>query len=309
MNPIYIHKTNLLSPYSNNINDLVNIDKINKNNQIIIEENDDSALRKYAHYSKMGLYCIEQMLKDYNEKLVDYGIVFTTGYGNNQTSQYIIDNDFPYNAITTTNYEPNSIVGTISIQKGIKGISTCMTTGNILEYSKILLDDKRTNYIILGSIEEYSPIYEKSLKQKQAFKNIILVEGVSTMIISNNSYHSIAKITQLKSISLNKCPYLFKLNENIIVNKLINLFTKLKKPDLILTTMNNSYFDNYEQKALTKVFNNIPTKSYKKYLGESLGNANLQNIILATKLIEKYKTILCLGLDMHGNYFSTIIER
>jgi hypothetical protein len=171
-----------------------------------------------------------------------------------------------------------------------------------------MLEDKQAKNIIICAIEEYSDLYDKSICNIDIMKNVNVVEGASAMLISKEKENSIARITKHKSTFLGECPYFKWLDKSLVVPNLIKLYKNFNKPELILTSMNGSYFDYFENECLKMVFDNVPIKSYKKYLGESLGNANIQNMVLATGLLNKYKSILSLGLDLHGNYFATMIE-
>ena len=198
---------------------------------------------------------------------------------------------------------------------GFKGVSTMLLGGDPLEYSALLLNTNKADLIIGGAIEEFNEELKASIVYDKILTDKIISEGAALFVLSRQkNLNSYCKITKFSSASLEKFPYLYKVDKDstseIISATLIDASTN-KCPEVVLTQQNQSYFDEIEMAAMKKVFaENVNYFDSKKFFGETFNCSYSLNVAMAAAFIKigRYKSALATGIDAHGNYLTALLE-
>ena len=330
MNPVYINGIGIISAAAKNSLELIELAKGNQIDNITFGKVafdlgvPSSKVRRCPRYVKMAVAATAAALKDANiEEVIDntrVGTIISTGYGavesNSIFSDSVVDGVPSLCSPTVFSYTvPNSCLGQVCIVNGFKGVSTMMLGGDPLEYSTLLLNTNKANLIISGAIEEYNEELKASLLYDGILSDSNISEGAVLFALSRQrALTSYCKIIKFASSSLEKYPYLYKLESDstveIISSTLIDM-SKDKLPELVLTQQNQTYFDEIELMAMNKVFaDRIAYFNTKSIFGETFNCSYLINVAMAAAFIKsgRYKSVLATGIDVHGNYLTALLE-
>ena len=330
MNPVYINGIGIISAAAKNSLELIELAKGNQIDNITFGKVafdlgvPSSKVRRCPRYVKMAVAATAAALKDANiEDVIDntrVGTIISTGYGAVEStiifSDSVVDGIPSLCSPTVFSYTVfNSCLGQVCVVNGFKGVSTMMLGGDPLEYSTLLLNTDKADLIIGGAIEEYNEELKTSILCDNILNEKIISEGAVLFALSrqeNSNFY--CKITKFSSASLEKYPYLYKVDKNstveIISSILINA-SKDKFPEIVLTQQNQSYFDEIEMSAMKKVFaENVNYFNSKAIFGETFNCSYSLNVAMAAAFIKsgRYKSALATGIDVHGNYLTALLE-
>lgn len=330
MNPIFINGIGIISAAAKTSDELLELAKGDNFSEINFGKNDfeigvpSSKVRRCPRYVKMAVAATQAALVNANfTDSIDktrIGTIFSTGYGavesNSVFSDSVLDGVPSLCSPTVFSYTvPNSCLGQVCIVNGFKGVSTMILGGDPLEYSSLLLNTGKADLIIGGAIEEYNEELKASVLYDKILTDKIISEGAALFVLSRQeTLTSYCKITNFYSASLEKYPYLYRLEKNstaeIISSTLMEL-TENNLPEIVLTQQNQSYFDEIEMAAMKKVFaDNVNYFNAKKIFGETFNCSYSLNVAMAAAFIKigRYKTALATGIDVHGNYLTALLE-
>ena len=330
MNPVYINGIGIISAAAKNSSELIELARESKIDDVTFGKVafdlgvPSSKVRRCPRYVKMAVAATAAVLKDANiEEVVDntrVGTILSTGYGAVEStiifSDSVVDGVPSLCSPTVFSYTVfNSCLGQVCVVNGFKGVSTMMLGGDPLEYSTLLLNTDKADLIISGAIEEYNEELKASILYDDILTDKIISEGAVLFALSrqeNANYY--CKITRFSSASLEKYPYLYKVDDNstveIISATLIDA-SKDKFPEIVLTQQNQSYFDEIEMSAMRKVFaENVNYFNAKSIFGETFNCSYSLNVAMAAAFIKssRYKSVLATGIDAHGNYLTALLE-
>lgn len=245
------------------------------------------------------------------------GTIISTGYGSSVNNTQFAEATVkgvpglcsPYIYSGTV---PNSCVGQICILNGFKGVSTVLTGGDPLEYSSLLIATDKADMILCGSVEEYNEALYAELGRLETLKCSELSEGAAMFMLTREKTDKThCAVTDFSSASLGKSPLLHRLDDNSaeIVFGVLDRYNDT--PDAVFTAANGTYFDDMEDAAIYKKFPEAVRLAPKKYTGETLGCGYAINAAFAAAAIScgKYDKVLVTGVDMVGNYCTSMIER
>lgn len=337
MRSVYIDGIGIISRCAKSAEDLAEIVSGNKVNfesgKIGFECNiSPSKLRRCSRYSKLAAAAADgaRIDADIPENMDKYriGTIFSTGYGasenNIEFSDSVISGD-PQKCSPTvfSGTVPNSCVGQVCILNGYKGVSTLLMGGDPLEYSALLLDNKRADVILSGSVEEYSEELFNSVMSYEAAQGCEISEGTAIMALrSEKSGRSYCEVSGTASFSLPFYPYVHKLDDKcigMIYDTVSRSFSV--PPDVVFTSENGTYFDNMERRALEMVFGSDTLYAApKKLFGETLGSGYMLSVALACAVLKQGKlpdilgvkenigSVLVTGIDTVGNYCCVLLK-
>ena len=330
MNPVFINGIGIISAAAKTSAELLELAKGDKFAEPNFGKNTfeigvpSSKVRRCPRYAKMAVATANSALNDANiTDSIDktrIGTIFSTGYGAVEStiifSDSVVDGVPSLCSPTVFSYTVfNSCLGQVCVVNGFKGVSTMMLGGDPLEYSTLLLNTDKADLIISGAIEEYNEELKASILYDDILTDKIISEGAVLFALSrqeNANYY--CKITRFSSASLEKYPYLYKVDDNstveIISATLIDA-SKDKFPEIVLTQQNQSYFDEIEMSAMRKVFaENVNYFNAKSIFGETFNCSYSLNVAMAAAFIKsgRYKSALATGIDVHGNYLTALLE-
>ena len=330
MNPVFINGIGIISAAAKTSAELLELAKGDKFAEPNFGKNTfeigvpSSKVRRCPRYAKMAVATANSALNDANiTDSIDktrIGTIFSTGYGAVEStiifSDSVVDGVPSLCSPTVFSYTVfNSCLGQVCVVNGFKGVSTMMLGGDPLEYSTLLLNTDKADLIISGAIEEYNEELKASILYDDILTDKIISEGAVLFALSrqeNVNYY--CKITRFSSASLEKYPYLYKVEKNstaeIISATLIDA-SKDKFPEIVLTQQNQSYFDEIEMSAMRKVFaEDVTYFNAKSIFGETFNCSYSLNVAMAAAFIKsgRYKSALATGIDVHGNYLTALLE-
>lgn len=337
MRPVYIDGIGIISRCTKSLEDLVGIingDVIRyESGKLEFTSNIPAAkLRRCSRYNKLAAAAADhaRIDADISDDIDKYrvGTIFSTGYGavenNIAFSDQVVKGD-PQKCSPTifSGTVPNSCVGQVCILNGYKGVSTILMGGDPLEYSALLLNNKKADVIFVGSVEEYSEELFKSISSYEAAQGCEISEGTAIMTLrAEKNESSYCEVADFASVSLPEYPYVHKLDESCvdIISEAVSRFSS-SAPDVIFTSENGTYFDNIERCALEKVFaDNLVYAVPKKLFGETLGSGYMLSTALASVVLKQKKlptalgikenvsSILVTGIDTVGNYCCVLLK-
>lgn len=296
-----------------------------------------SKLRRCSRYSKIAAAAAELArtdgkIPDDIDKM-ETGTIISTGYGasenNIRFSDSVVNGDPALCSPTVfSGTVPNSCVGQICIINGYKGVSTVLMGGDPFEYSALLLGTNRADIIFAGSVEEYSEELTASVKSAGIIGDREISEGAAIMALSaDETVPHYCKITSFGSASLGRYPYVHRTDSKSAISAMTEVIRSVcgeKIPDMVFTSENGSYFDEYERKAVNDILGEkIQYYAPKKLFGESLGCGYALSIALAAVSLKigkapnsaerstadnDLKSILVSGIDTVGNYLCAFME-
>ena len=263
----------------------------------------------YYYINKLNIennsYEVEIFSKEINDE--NYILIGNSSYkrskkGNGSAKYYL-----QYTAADT------SPEGQIIIIDSEINLTSSTITGT--EFADSIIGSSKADLIISGAIEEYNEELKASILYDKILTEKIISEGAALFVLSRQeNSNSYCKITKFSSASLEKYPYLYKVEKNstteIISATLIDA-SQNKLPEVVLTQQNQSYFDEIEMAALKKVFaENVNYFNAKSIFGETFNCSYSLNIAMAAAFIKvgRYKSALATGLDVHGNYLTALLE-
>lgn len=330
MNPIFINGIGIISAAAKTSAELLELakgDNFTENNfgkntfEIGVPS---SKVRRCPRYAKMAVSATNSALIDANfTDSIDknrIGTIFSTGYGAVEStitfSDSVVDGVPSLCSPTVFSYTVfNSCLGQTCVVNGFKGVSTMILGGDPLEYSTLLLNTNKADLIISGAIEEYNEELKASILYDGILTDKIISEGAALFVLSRQeNLNSYCKITKFSSASLEKYPYLYKLENDStteIISKILIDASKDKLPEVVLTQQNQSYFDEIEMAAMKKVFaENVNYFNAKSIFGETFNCSYSLNVAMAAAFIKigRYKSALATGIDVHGNYLTALLE-
>lgn len=284
-----------------------------------------SKLRRNSRYNKLACASADQALKDAHipermEQGLDghqIGTILSTGYGAAEYSSVFADSVVKGdpNGCSPSVFSgsvPNSCIGQICILNGLKGFSTILAGGDPVEYASLLLNSKRAEYILTGSVEEYfAPLYE-AFGRIEVMNGSVLSEGSAMAVLSRiPDERSCCRISGFSGAYLGKSPYLhsaeeFQAGEQILAG----IFQKFSGADAFFAAANGTRFDDLEERAVRTVFPDIMIKKPKSLFGETLGCGYMMNILCAASSIRNgcFRSVISAGMDMIGNYTCVLLE-
>lgn len=208
---------------------------------------------------------------------------------------------------------PNACVGQICIINGLKGFSTILAGGDPLEYSALLLETNRADYILAGSVEEYFPPLYEAFQTLKASEGCDLSEGAAMTVLSREkTENSYCRMICFAGINLGKCPYIHYSSDLMETKKeVMDVLRQFPKPDLFFSSANGTWFDTVEKNAFQEIFPDVPMEHPKSFFGETLGCGYMMNTLYGAGAMTKKtaRRILISGLDMIGNYCCVMLEK
>ena len=330
MSPIFINGIGIISAAAKNSTELLKLAKENNFAEKIFDKNTfelgvpSSKVRRCPRYVKMAVAAANSALLDANfSDSIDktrVGTIFSTGYGAVEStitfSDSVVDGVPSLCSPMVFSYTVfNSCLGQFCVINGFKGVSTMILGGDPLEYSALLLNTGKADFIIGGAIEEYNEELKASILYDKILTEKIISEGAALFVLSKEkNSNSYCKIKNFSSAALEKYPYLYKVDKDstaeIISATLLDASEKIF-PEIVLTQQNQSYFDEIEQAAMKKVFaENVNYFNAKSIFGETFNCSYSLNVAMAAAFIKggRYKSALATGIDVHGNYLTAFLE-
>lgn len=303
-------------------------------------------LRRMNRYCRLALYAAKEAWKDggSGEEADPFlrGTIFTTGYGSMEAelkfSREVIKEDPDVCSPTVfTGIVPNSCVGTVCMFLNCKGVSTMLEGGDHLEYSSLLLREGRADYILAGSVEEYSRELFASLQRNPCADGARIEEGTVVFCLERGQ-GGYATLVHTVSAGLPCFPLISYAPEEgcgqikeAVLACLAGAFpdagpeAAVKEIDAVFTSANGTYFDMIEQKALSGLFaKDKIVDGVKAVTGETMGSGLSMNVAAAAlclshgfvprglqadgKSIKNIHRVLAVGYDVAGNYSCCILE-
>ena len=286
-----------------------------------------SRLRRNSRYNKLACAAADQALKNagipemMEQEGLDghrIGTILSTGYGAAEYSSVFADSVVKGdpNACSPLLFSgsvPNSCVGQICIINRLKGFSTILAGGDPLEYASLLIRTGRSDHILAGSVEEYFPPLYEAFGALDAAKGTDLSEGAAMAVLSGHRTESTwCKVSAFGSVNLGKSPVIDRLEDPAAAEeKISGAMRKMNVPDAVFTAANGSWFDETENRAVRKVFPDIPQQHPKDLFGETLGCGYMMNVLMAAAFIRSgiCSRLLVTGIDMTGNYTCVMLEK
>lgn len=278
-------------------------------------------MRRNSRYNKLACTAADNAVRgafvpeDTDRRRI--GTIISTGYGSSVYYTQFADTvvkDVPglCSPFVYSGMVPNACVGQICILNGFKGVSTVLTGGDPLEYSSLLLGTNKADMILCGSVEEYNEALYAELGRLETLKCSEISEGAAMFMLTREKTDKThCAVTDFSSASLGKSPLLHRLDDNSaeIVFGVLDRYNDT--PDAVFTAANGTYFDDMEDAAIYKKFPEAVRLAPKKYTGETLGCGYAINAAFAAAAIScgKYDKVLVTGVDMVGNYCTSMIER
>lgn len=342
MKPVYINGIGIILRCAKSADELADICNggnynVDKGKLDFKTDIPSSKLRRCSRYNKIAaaaaeLARVDGKISDDFDKM-KIGTIISTGYGavenNIQFSDSVVKGDPALCSPTIfSGTVPNSCVGQICIINGYKGVSTVLMGGDPFEYSALLLGTNRADIIFAGSVEEYSEELTVSIKSAGIIESCEISEGAAIMTLSaNEAVPHYCKITSFGSISLGQYPYVHRIDGKAAISAMTDVIKSTcgeKIPDMVFTSENGSYFDEYERKAVNDALGSkIQYYTPKKLFGESLGCGYALSTALAAVSLKigkapniaersiadnDLKSILVSGIDTVGNYLCAFVE-
>jgi 3-oxoacyl-(acyl-carrier-protein) synthase len=286
-------------------------------------------LRRMNRYSRLAVGGAISALRDSRvevkpENAFRYGTIFTTGYGamvSNVEFVKSVADDQPdlCSPSLFAGTVPNSCVGQVCIQLGLKGPSTVLVGGNTLLYSKMLLQSGKADLILAGAVEEYSEDLFSSLAENPFAKGIEIREATVALVLEREEgdKESYCTVGNSAAAGLEAYPLVKKVGA---ANAERAVFQALKecesvngrKADAFINSANGGYFDEIELRAAKKALPGAQVVSeVKKSFGEAMGSAFTLNAAAAALYLKHglrgYRNIIASGYDTIGNYHCVML--
>ncbi|MDR2560142.1 MAG: hypothetical protein LBC86_11475 [Oscillospiraceae bacterium] len=283
-------------------------------------------MRRLNRYSKLALCSslsaqIDASVEINPEDCSRYGTIFTSGYG-----AMVSNVDFGRSVaggepdlcspILFAGTVPNSCVGQVCMQLKLKGPSTSLVGGNVLFYSKHLIQSGKADVIFAGAVEEYSTDLFASLRNNEYAKNVDIREATVVFVIQKEKEAEKAYCSVGNSASggLSAYPLIKQVNcdkSRAIIECTVKACVSGISVDAVYTSANGSYFDEIEQSVIEKIFPGAEIISNIKIcFGETMGSSFSLNAAAAALSFKdtNRKNILVTGVDPIGNYHCTVLE-
>lgn len=296
-----------------------------------------SKLRRINRYCKMALYAAQNASREggiaENGNPYEVGTIFTTGYGAMEAQLKFCrevakgEPDFCSPTVFTGTV-PNSCVGTVCMFLQYKGVSTMLSGGNHLEYSKLLLENRQASYILAGAVEEYSADLFNDLEKMADVAPAALAEGCVVLCLKSGSKEGYCSLEKTGSIGLSVVPLFMEACNEAVFSAVMELLEEYRdsRPGAIFASGCQGLFAEEERKIIRKLFPDIPVaERVKEIAGETLGCGFSVSLAAAaiclkkgyipeTLLSEKdgdrnVESILVCGYDMAGNYLCALLAR
>jgi 3-oxoacyl-(acyl-carrier-protein) synthase len=294
-----------------------------------------SKLRRCSRYQKLAVaaagYAGQDGKMDGETDMARVGTILSTGFGATESNIAFSDsvatgNPAECSPTIFSGTVTNSCVGQVCILNGFKGCSTVLTGGDPMEYSALLLSQEKADVIFCGSVEEYSEELFRSLKAGDILADTDISEGTVMMTVrAEQAEHAYCKAVGFASAALPAYPYVHKIDGSCAadISRVVSRLCGEKKPDVVFTSENGTYFDAMEKEALKKVLETETVYAApKKLFGETLGSSYMLGVALAAAslkegnlpkgiasgTVECLKRILVTGLDTAGNYCCMLLE-
>ncbi len=344
MNKVSINGIGVISNLGCNVEDvwdsLRSDDKILNNSDINVFDSElpISQKRRANRYAEMGIYASKMAMSDFSKDFSEddkkkIGTVFTTGYGpavsTIKFSESIAREDYEFcSPLLFANTVNNSCVGHICMALGLKGASTLLMGSNNLGYTQLLLNNKKANYILTGSIEEFCKEIKDAFQNNSISKDVLIKEAAVSFFMSRfEEKANYCNIVEILECGIGKYPLVEEVNETKAYNNIKNLISKANQKfdiDAFFSSCNNTYFDNIELKAAKEAITNnaFYVNNIKSLFGETLGSAFNVNVMVAAICLKngylpakldmaqrKIKNVLVSGYDFLGNYFLALLSK
>ena len=333
MKPVYIQKIGILSACAENADELLKaaeakeaVKQISKTEETVYPKGKleftlsvpSSKVRRCSRYTKMAVYSAEQAVKDMRDSRT--GTVISTGYGAVESNITFSDSVVKKNpAICSpaifSSTVPNSCAGQICMIYGFQGAGTVLTGGDPLEYAALLINSKKAERILCGSVEEYNEELAAALGMEGILNPERICEGSVMLLVSESaSKDDYCRASEFSCAAFSKYPYLYKLSNTEAKNVITEVFLGIsKRPDMVLLQANGSYLDEAEESAVKSVFgSDISVYAPKRLFGETLGCGYLLNTAFGAAILKEKKgackSVLAAGIDAHGNYMAVLLE-
>ena len=259
----------------------------------------------------------------------DIGCILSTDYGpletNMEFAKQIVDGDpDACSPIVFSNTVHNACLGTIAIELNITGPNTMLMGSDAVDYSEMILEEKKAKTMICGGVEEYNAELKKSIDVFSdtqynygdvsvvfAIDNEIEKDGVN--IIGSSSIGGVSAIFEQEGMDKELCEE--------FVEDMLNEYT----PDVVICSDTNSRLKELEKNIINNKFKNIYTiDNFNEYFGMCLG-AELPAKMLVAKMIlehkeipeglknmdynvEDIKRVAVLSTDITGNYYCKVMR-
>lgn len=288
-----------------------------------------SMVRRCPRQIKMAVAAAGQIIDLVPEnKREDLGSILTTGYGEVGTMLDFIEPvlDGVPGECSPSKFSftvPNSAVGQLCIVYGLKGPSTMLLGGDLLEYAALLLSEEKAEQLICGAVEEYHEDLAESVASLGVLKDTFISEAAVMLLLGRKrTTDSWAEIADCAGELLPVQPYLSAISEeafSAVAERVMKDAANDRRPDIIFLSGNGSYLDKYERQVAEKLFPTAKLFSPKEIFGESFGSAHLSGVALAAAVLkeggltsagaEMPQTILVMSVDVQGNYLGTTITK
>jgi 3-oxoacyl-(acyl-carrier-protein) synthase len=283
-------------------------------------------LRRLNRYSKLALAgtlsaqadaCIEISPEHYTR----YGTIFTTGYGamvsNVEFGKSVAGGEPDLcSPMLFAGTVPNCCVGQVCMQLKLKGPSTVLVGGNVLFYSKHLIQSGKADVIFAGAVEEYSEDLFASLKNNKYAKDIDIREAAVVFALEKeNAENAYCAIGNSASGGLSAYP-LIKATDaeqnRAVIERAVKACVSGTDPDSIYTSANGSYFDETERQVIERLFPGTKiVNDTKKKFGETMGSSFSLNVAAAALSFSgsERRSILVTGYDPIGGYHCIMLKK
>lgn len=344
MHPVYINGIGIISPAVASATELLTLAEQVKNGDNLTKKIDFSVpvnfdvtvapqkIRRAPRYVKMTVQAVNLAWEDSGltkEDAEDTGTIFVTGYGSLESNIAFTETvlkgvPFLARPIQFSYTVPNSCLGQTCMAFGYKGYSTMFLGGDPIEYSALLISEKKANNVICGAIDEWNEDLRISIGAAGQISGEKATDGASMLVLSaKENDKTYCRITAFSSVGLSVYPYIKSIEENEreeVLSDMVETLTELSEdflPNVILTTANGSDFDELEKKAISLAFGeNILQIEPKCFFGESFAAGYFENAALGAAMIKHEKLqgkneiryIIATGIDVHGNYLAVRLE-
>ena len=285
-------------------------------------------VRRAPRYVKMTVAAASLAWRDGDlpeEERESTGTIFLTSFGSVESNISFIEtvlDGVPY-LVSPTQFSytvPNSCLGQACIAHGFRGPSTMLLGGDPLEYSALLMAEKKAGHILCGAVEEWNEDLRASMGAAGQIRGETAVDGAVMLLLSaEKSERTYCRAAAFASAGLPLCPYVDTFSAQEQEESICSMTEALRElgPEtcgFVLTAGNDSFFDSLEDTALSAAFGaDVPRLATKRFFGEAFAAGYLENVALGAVLLKNerpggIRSVVATGTDVQGNYLAVRLE-
>ncbi|MDR1472882.1 MAG: hypothetical protein LBS75_10215 [Synergistaceae bacterium] len=293
-------------------------------------------LRRVNRYSRLAVAAAIQSMNDAGKSDTSFdpfrgGTIFTTGYGSMSSNIAF--------GMSVADGEPdlcspslfagtvaNACVGQVCVQLNLRGPSTVLIGGNVLLYSKLLLETDRADVVFAGAVEEYDEDLFASLGKNEIASEICVNEATVVFYLGRRNEASYCVVGESSSAALRGYPLVKRLgeaeSERAMRLSLRECLDKNGGADVVISSANGSYFDSIEARAIEAEAPGAGVAdAVKRFFGETMGSAFLiaaaagslclreRRFAEGLGIVRDLDKILVTGYDPIGNYNCVVLSK